>query len=109
MRRPIFIIIIAPINVTTIIVIIIIVASVIITIATDGTLGIINTYSPVYTTIIVPIIICNITGCGLVFGVDNIVVDAAEIIARCSASSTRVFPLRGTLAVDSLSLLLRLL
>ena len=108
MRRPIFIIIIAPINVTTIIVIIIIVASVIITIATC-TLGIINTYSPVYTTIIVPIIICNITGCGLVFGVDNIVVDAAKIIARCSASSTRVFPLRCTLAVDSLSLLLRFL
>ena len=45
----IFIIIIAPINVTNIIVIIIVVASVIITIATDGTLGIINTYSPVYT------------------------------------------------------------
>ena len=55
-----------PHQLTTIIVIIIVFTSVIITIAT-GTLGIINTYSAVYTTIIVPIIICNITaGCGLV-------------------------------------------
>ena len=55
-----------PHQLTTIIVIIIVFTSVIITIAT-GTLGIINTYSAVYTTIVVPIIICNITaGCGLV-------------------------------------------
>ena len=62
-----------PHQLTTIIVIIIVFTSVIITIATgtlgiiNGTLGIIYPYSPVYTTIIVPIIICNITaGCGLV-------------------------------------------